>query len=108
MSKEGAEGLPVSPEGVPRVIPIATYTFKNPEINDGHFSEQIRLDVKKVNIRFYCTSLTRTEKHKVPTSYLLSPLKEGDLGLNPIQLMTEDLCELPMLRRKHYSAYSGI
>lgn len=67
MSKEGAEGLPVSPEGVPRVIPIATYTFKNPEINDGHFSEQIRLDVKKVNIRFYCTSLTRTEKHKVPT-----------------------------------------
>lgn len=104
MSKEGAEGLPVSPEGVPRVILIATSTFKNPEINDGHFSEQIRLDVKKVDIRFYCTSLTRTEKHKVP----LSPLKEGDLGLNPIQLMTEDLGGLPMLRRKHYSAYSGI
>lgn len=57
----------MSPKGAPRVIPIATSTFKNPEINDDHFSEQIRLDVKKVDIRFYCTTLTQNEKRKVPT-----------------------------------------
>lgn len=67
MSKEGAEGLPMFPKGVPRVIPTAISTFKNPEINDSHFSEQIRLDVKKVDIKFYWTSLTQNEKHRMPT-----------------------------------------
>jgi hypothetical protein len=58
MNEEEAEGLPLSLEGVPRVIPIAISTFKNPEINDRHFSEQTRLNVKNLDIRFYCTNPT--------------------------------------------------
>lgn len=100
MNKEEAEGLPLSPEGVPRVIPIAISTFKNPEINGSHISGKIKLNVKKLDIRFYCT--------RCQQSYLLSPLKEGDLGLSPIQLMTEALGRLPRLWRKHHSTYSGI